>query len=582
MSVDPADVLVSQRRWLARRRALPMEPTLRVGVSASFTAQPLETFLGAGLLDAGEEPAFAFADHNRIHQVCFDPDNTLGSVDLAVLLWRIEDMFTAALHRLLAEADNAAADSIVADSAHLGHVVGAFARTFHHPVLVGTPPTIAPLGLDLVDSSVTVDLDRVRAAACAAFLDALADSPARIVDLAAWERSLGLAHVHDPVKWITYRQPYTTRFWAVVGSHLTDAIVREKSPPPKCLVLDADNTLWGGVVGEVGLAGIELSSTFPGIAFQEFQWVLKRLHNRGVLLAVASKNTIDDVLDVFRHHDEMVLSPDDIAAWRVNWSPKSQNIREIAGELNVGEDALVLIDDSESELGEVRACLPRVRCLHVPEEIAELPLLLPTSGLFRNLRVSTEDRQRATMLRSERARKGATAGMTHEQFLASLELTVSYFAVEDQHVGRVTQLINKTNQFNLTTIRRTESDLRALIASGNHLVRGIRVSDRFGDYGLVGVVVLRRVDSSTWDIDTLLLSCRVLGRGLETAFIARIAADAGAAGAHRITARYIPTAKNTVVADLYPRHGFIDRGSGRFDATISAVSPVPPHITITR
>jgi FkbH-like protein len=580
LSPDNADVLDGQRRWLAHRRERSVEPTLRVGVSASFTAEPLEPFLGGRLLDAGEEPAFSFADYNQIHQVCFDPEGMLGSVDVAVILWRIEDVFAADLHRLLEQGVGEAAGSIVTGAAELGRAVSDFARAAGYPVLVGAPPAIAPIGVDVLDSAVTVGLGRLHAAASGAFLQALEGSPARVVDLAAWERSAGTDDLHDPVKWVAYKQPYTSFFWSRLGRHLGDVIVREKSPPPKCLVLDADNTLWGGVIGEDGIGGIELSSAFPGIAFQEFQRVLKGLRNRGVLLAMASKNNHDDVLEVFRTHDDMVLSVEDIAIWRVNWGPKSQNIREIAAELNIGEDALVLIDDSHYELAEVQASLPHVRCLQVPEEIAELPGLIAGSGLFRNMRVSAEDLQRTEMILSEQARKDQGSSMTREEFLTSLGLVVDYFEVADEHVGRVAQLTNKTNQFNLTTVRRSEADVRTLLASNDHLVRAIRVSDKFGDYGLVGVAVLQRLDD-TWDIETLLMSCRVLGRGIETAFIARLAEDVVAAGGERITARYVPTAKNVIVADLYARHGFRDEGTGRFAAPACAVTAAPAHIAFT-
>ena len=576
MSVDPSAVLAGQKRWLAHRRNRTAQPTLRVGIAASFTAEPLEPFFGGRLLEAGELPVFSFADYNQIHQVCFDPRGMLGPVDVAVVLWRIEDVFAAHLHRLLDLGDGEAGGAVVAGAAELGRTVAGFARSAGHPVLVGTPPAIAPIGVDLVDSTVTVRLGRLHAACSNAFLDALEGTPARVVDLAAWERAAG-ADVHDVVKWVAFKQPFTGQFWAQLGGHLGDVVVREKTPPPKCLVLDADNTLWGGVIGEDGIGGIELSSAFPGVAFQEFQRVLKGLRNRGVLLAVASKNNHEDVLEVFRGHDDMVLSVDDIAVWRVNWGPKSQSIREIAAELNIGEDALVFVDDSHYELAEVRATLPHVRCLQVPEEVAELPSLLPASGLFRNLRVSEEDLKRTEMILSEQARKDVGSSLSREEFLASLELVVDYFEVTDEHVGRVAQLTNKTNQFNLTTIRRTEADVRALMASPDHLVRAIRVSDRFGDYGLVGVAVLARAGDA-WEIETLLMSCRVLGRGIESTFIARLVEDAVAAGAQRIVGRYFPTPKNVIVADLYPRHGFTDEGDGAYRAMPAEVAPAPAHV----
>jgi FkbH-like protein len=579
LSVDNAPVLAAQKRWLAHRRDRDATASVTVGVAASFTAEPLEPFLGGRLLDAGEVPAFRFAGYNQLHQVCFDPHTMLGPVDVIVVLWRVEDVLAADLHRFLDTGDGSAASALVAGSAELGRAVADLAARAGRPVLASTPPALAPVGVDLVDSSVTVMLGRVHAACSNAFLDALEGSPARVVDLAAWERAAG-ADVHDLVKWVAYKQPYTGRFWLQLGGHLGDAIAREKTPPPKCVVLDADNTLWGGVIGEDGIGGIELSSAFPGIAFQEFQRVLKGLRHRGVLLAVASKNNHDDVVEVFTGHDDMVLSVDDIAVWRVNWGPKSQSLREIAVELNIGEDALVFVDDSHYELAEVRASLPHVRCLQVPEEVAELPALLPASGLFRNLQVSAEDLKRTEMILSQQARKDVGSGLSREQFLASLELVVEYFEVTEEHVGRVAQLTNKTNQFNLTTIRRTEADVRTLMGSPDHLLRAIRVSDRFGEYGLVGVAVLERSTGDDWVIETLLMSCRVLGRGIESTFIARLTDDAVAAGAKRIVGRHAPTQKNVIVADLYPRHGFTRESDGVFVAGPAEVALAPSHVAV--
>lgn len=404
------------------------------------------------------------------------------------------------------------------------------------------------------------------------------DAPVRVVDLVAWERFGGGAAVFDWVKWVAYKQPFTTSYWNLIGQNLADVIAREKQPPPKCIVLDADNTLWGGILGEDGVGGIELSSAFPGIAFQEFQRVLKRLRAKGVLLAVASKNNHADVIEVFTSHDDMLLSVDDIAVWRVNWGPKSHSIREIASELNIGLDAVVFVDDSDYELAEVRAALPEVRTLQVPSEIADLPHLLAESGLFRNMKVSDEDLKRTEMILSEQARKEQGSTLSREEFLQSLQLVVEYFPVADEHIGRVAQLTNKTNQFNLTTIRRTEAEMRAVAASDRHLVRAIRVSDKFGDYGLVGVAILEQ-RSSEWEIETLLLSCRVLGRGVETAFISQLAEDVHRSGGQTVVGRYVATPKNAMVANLYIDHGFVAAPDGTFVAATVDVLPAPAHIT---
>ena len=381
-----------------------------------------------------------------------------------------------------------------------------------------------------------------------------------------------------------YRQPYRSDFWLLLGTQIGDAVSRRTTPPPKCIVLDCDNTLWGGIVGEDGIGGLELGDTFPGRAFQSFQHQLKTLQSRGVMLAIASKNDEADVLDVFERHEGMVLTLDDITSWRVNWQSKSENIESIAAELNIGVDSLVLVDDSPFELDEVTTALTGLRGLLVPEELAELPALLSDSGLFRRTRISSEDRHRTEMMRSEAERRDEAKSMDRVEFLDSLELRVTFMSVSDDDITRVAQLTNKTNQFNLTTIRRDEKEIRQLVASATNEVYAIRVTDRFGDYGLVGVAIID-VASDVWSIDTFLLSCRVLGRGVETAFLSALADGAFARGAQRLVGRYEPTRKNGQVAEFYPNHGFeaATDQPGTFSLDLGRRRPPKPaHIDFIR
>lgn len=576
---DLTQALAAQRSWSAHVR----EPgdgraDLTIGVTASFTAQPLEPYVGSPLLDAGRRPAFEFAEYNQIHEVCQDPAGALGSLDVLVVLWRIEDMFGGAVERALA-GDAAATDDVADAAAELGRTVGQAARDNGFTVVAGLPPFPRPLGADLADSVAGLRLGRIHAAGVAAYVSGVGDAPVRWADLNAWQLAIGIEQSHDVVKALVYRQPYTTRFWHAMGGHVADIVLRLSRPAPKCVVLDCDNTLWGGVVGEEGVGGIALGSAFPGSGFQDFQKVLRSLKDRGVLLAVASKNNRQEVDDVFSQHDDMVLRAEDIAVWRVNWNAKSQSLREIAAELNIGVDSLVMIDDSSYELAEIANEVPEVHLLQVPEEVGLLPDLIATSGLFRNMTVSAEDRSRTDMMRQESARRDAADAMSREEFLASLRLVMDYIHVGDEHVGRVAQLTNKTNQFNLTTIRRTEADVRALLASDDHLVRAIRVADKFGDYGLVGVAIVDTA-AEDWTLDTFLMSCRVLSRGIETAFLASLAEEAVSHGAKHLVGRYAPTAKNGLVRDLYPQHGFHEVAPGEYRAEVADVVPKPAYVTV--
>ncbi len=577
-----------QRRWLQHRKQRETESRgdVSVGVAASFTAEPVEAQAGALLLDAGfTDPQIHFADYNQLHQVCLDPTAMLGEdVEVVVLLWRIEDVFEQPLARYLA-GDDAAGTEILDGVAELASLVANLDSTSKATTCASTPPHPGGWGIDLRDVVTSLRVGRLHREAVSAWLDGLASAPfVEIVDLDALQRLAGESQVFDTQKWAMYRQPYRGDFWLELGAQIAEVVVRRTTPPPKCIVLDCDNTLWGGIVGEDGLGGLQLGDTFPGRAFQAFQHELQTLKSRGFMLALATKNSEAEVLDVFERHEGMVLTLADIATRQIHWQPKSESIRAIAAELNIGVDSLVFVDDSPFEIAEVSAAFPELRCLQVPEELAELPFLLSESGLFRRVRISGEDRQRTEMMQSEAKRRTQLKTMDRPQFLASLELRVIFSSVSDDHVTRVAQLTNKTNQFNVTTIRRDESQIRQLVQSPAHDVWAIQVSDRFGDYGIVGVAIVDHgADAST--IDTFLMSCRVLGRGVETAFLTAIADDAVARGVTSLVGHYEATRKNGQVATFYADHGFEADSAfpGLFRLDLREGRPqTPAHITLAR
>jgi len=580
----------NQVRWLrARKERAPDAPAgISVGVAASFTAEPLEPQLGTALIDAGyADPEIHFAEYNQLHQVCLDPGAVAPHLDVLILLWRIEDVFEREFLRYL-EGDDTAADRIGDDTAQLAALVTALDANAALDLVVSMPPYPAGWNVDLRDAATTARVGRLHRRVVSIWLDAIEPKPAiALVDLDALQRHAGEAGTFDAAKWAMYRQPFRSEFWMLLGAQLAATVQRRTAPPPKCIVLDCDNTLWGGIVGEDGIGGIELGDAFPGRAFQEFQRQLHRLRTQGVMLAVVSKNNEGDVLEVFERHEGMVLTGEDITAWRVNWEPKPENIASIVAEVNIGADSVVFVDDNPVEIDEARARVPGLRCLLVPEELADLPSLLAESGLFRGLRASAEDKQRTEMMQSETERRAVAGTMSRDDFLASLGLRVSVVEAGEAQIARVAQLTQKTNQFNLTTIRRTEKEIRDLVAAPDATVYAAGVSDRFGDYGIVGVAIVE-TGTGAWTIDTFLLSCRVLGRGVERAFLAAIASDAAAAGAPALRGRYEPTRKNGQVAGFFADHGF-DATTGEADEardfTLDLGSrgvDAPAHIELAR
>jgi FkbH-like protein len=280
-----------------------------------------------------------------------------------------------------------------------------------------------------------------------------------------------------------------------------------------------------------------------------------------VFLAIASKNNEADVWEVFDRHDAMALKREHLSAWQINWLPKAENIALIAKALNIGVDSLVYIDDSPMEVAYMQGAQPEVTSVLLPEDPADIVPTLQRLFLFDRLDVTQEDRERADMMRAERGREALGAKMSKDEFLRALGLRFELFRARPEDLGRITQLINKTNQFNLTTRRRTLDEVRALAGSPDHRIYGLRVADRFGEYGLTGVVVIEvSADRAVWTIDTLLLSCRVLGRGVEEALLSGLAADARAGGAAEFVASFIPSKKNVLAATFLPDHGFRAEG----------------------
>jgi FkbH-like protein len=328
----------------------------------------------------------------------------------------------------------------------------------------------------------------------------------------------------------------------------------------KVLVFDCDGTLWKGIVGEDGLDGIQIGpGSAPGLVFHEVQSLALGLHKQGVLLGLCSKNNVADVEEVLQHHPGMLLRSQHFAVRRVNWSDKATNLRAIAAELNLGIESLVFVEDSEFEANLVREQLPEVTVLQVPRNIHEYPAMLRRNlGLFYNLSRTEEDRKRARSYAEQAQReeyRQSFAGI--DDYLRSLGLAITLYVDAPALVPRVAQLTQKTNQFNLTTRRYTSPEIEQFVACERHIVTAFSVSDRFGDSGVTGAAIIE-VDrgAATAQIDTMLLSCRVIGRNVELAFFDVLISQLMSRGIRAVQATYRPTPKNAQVADFYDRLGF--------------------------
>lgn len=312
----------------------------------------------------------------------------------------------------------------------------------------------------------------------------------------------------------------------------------------KCLVLDLDNTLWGGIVGEDGPEGIQLSLSAPGNHYVAFQQAILDHYNRGVLLAINSRNNPEDALQVIRTHPNMILKEQHFAATRINWQDKAQNLRELAQELNIGLDSLVFIDDDPTNRALVRSTVPEVEVPELPTDPAEYARFLNALGHFSAEVITDEDMMRGNLYVTERLRREAEKQFgTKEDFLQSLRLELSIYENDASCLPRLAQLTEKTNQFNTDKRPLSEAELRAYMDDPSHRVFYGKLTDTFGDYGVV-IFALVEITDHAWHIRSLLMSCRVFDRGVEQAFVAHIAGRAAAAGAHQLTVSFVETPKN--------------------------------------
>ena len=324
----------------------------------------------------------------------------------------------------------------------------------------------------------------------------------------------------------------------------------------KCLVVDLDNTLWGGIIGEDGLEGIKMNQQYPGSAFIKFQEMILTLYNRGIIIAIASKNNPEDVDEVFRSHPNMLLKKNHFASIEVNWNPKSESIRKIAMDLNIGMEHLVFVDDNPVECEQVREALPGVSVIHLGKQPENFVHLLLKDGLFDTLSFSLEDRTRTQMYKQRTQSEALRSRSTSlKDFYRNLEMSICFMPVNDASLARVAQLTQKTNQFNLTTIRYTEADIAERMRAPDWVLTTVQVKDRYGDNGIVGLMMAKK-EKGRLSIDTFLLSCRVIGRTIETAMLAYIVKLAKAEGLQSVIGTIIPTQKNVPSLDLYKQHDF--------------------------
>ena len=368
---------------------------------------------------------------------------------------------------------------------------------------------------------------------------------------------MGRKSFYSSKMWYVGSMPYSMKGMTAIAELITRYTSVTKGAKKKCIAVDLDNTIWGGVIGEDGVEGIQLANNKEGARYKDTQRILKKMKDQGVMVAIISKNNVDDVEPVFKHPD-MVLQHEDLVAEVLNWETKTANIRNLAKSLNIGLDAFVMLDDNPAERERMKAECPEVSVIDFPKDTAQLPAAVAKAydDYFLSLEVTGEDLKKTEMYRAETQRKMemSSAG-SMDEFLKKLEMTMDIHFMKPEEEKRVTQLTNKTNQFNVTTKRYSEEEIHALAEAKDSDIITVHMADKYGDQGLVSVLILK-YENDIAEIDTYLMSCRVMGRSAEIEMLARVKELLRQKGIKTVKAAYIKTAKNAPVLDLYEKLGF--------------------------
>jgi FkbH-like protein len=392
------------------------------------------------------------------------------------------------------------------------------------------------------------------------YLEDTAPKNVRLIEINKIFANVELSKSIDFRYYYSSKALYTIEFLKNYANQVKPLIMSANGKAKKTIIFDCDNTLWKGILGEDGFDKIDMSShSKAGIVFHEIQNLALSLYRQGVLICLCSKNNESDVDLVLQNHPDMLIKEKHITIKKVNWNDKATNIRQIAIDLNIGLDSLVFVDDSSFEINLIKEQIPEVTLLQVPEKLYLYPQMLRANlGLFYNLSLTEEDKVKSLLYQEQNKRQQSKSNFSDiEDYLASLELNLKWFKDDQTIIPRMSQMTQKTNQFNLTTIRYTESDISKLITSSDYQVYAWSVSDKFGDNGITGLCIVNmNTEQGGAEIDTFLMSCRIIGRNIEYSFMDLLIEDLRNQNVESLTAKHIYSSKNEQVKDFYSKSSF--------------------------
>lgn len=557
-------------------------PSVKVALVGDTATQLLATAVRGAAVDMGFNIDLYEADYNQIEQQFLDPGSDLHHSDAQWIVLFQATHQLAALHAAMSPADrNMLAqqrldfvESIVTDVAWAGRRI----LCLNYPEI---DDTVYGNYANQVESSLLwqTRMLNVGLMQLAARYDNLS-----IVDIAAVQAQVGRNQMFAPSVYVSTEMVLSIDALPLVAYRIVETIAAQRGTFHKCLILDLDNTLWGGVIGDDGIEGIQLGHGLGiGRAFTDLQLWAKKLQQRGIILCIVSKNDEAVAKQPFLNHPDMVLRLDDIAVFIANWQTKVDNIRAIQQVLNIGFDSMVFLDDNPFERAIVREHIPGITVPELPEDPAEYLEYLYSLNLFETASASEVDNKRTRQYQQEAQRMKLKRTFANEhEFLESLGMQATVEPFNTFNTPRVAQLTQRSNQFNLRTVRYSEDDIKQLAQAPEVIDMAFSLKDRFGDHGLIAVVVMRPIDAESLLVDTWLMSCRVLKRGMECFTLNQMVEAARSRGYKRIVGEYLPTPKNGMVANHYPELGFqpLEADKAHWVLTLDNYSNKPCSISL--
>lgn len=540
---------------------------IRVAILRSYTAEMIEPMLRLRLILEGYKPEFFWGDFNQYAQEILDDSSALYEFrpDLILLMIRVDELIPSFVWDFAAKTDTEWLNEVQCTVKHIVNLVNTLNGRIPAQVIVQN------MSLSSVPYWGIYDTQRSKNQTnfLNGFNNQLSEAFEENTNTYIWDFNnfvmrKGSDTIFDPKLWYISRNPFKQSAYLEIAGDISLYILSVLGEGKKCIVLDLDNTLWGGVIGEDGMEGIALGHDYPGNCYMDFQRELLKLYHRGIILAINSKNNESDAFEAIDNHPYMILQRKHFAACQINWGDKANNLRVLAEEINIGLDSMIMIDDNPSECDLIRQLCPECTVVQFPGKPYLVCNLIRKLPGIESIRLTDEDKKKGKIYQAQGERKKLEKSSSDlGDFFRALEMKAEIKAADKFSIPRISQLTQKTNQFNMTTRRYSEVEIIKFVTSSDSYVFSVLSQDRFGDNGIIGIFILK-FDGDICLIDSFLLSCRVIGRTIEQSIAAFISEFARKKGARTLIGEFIPTAKNQPAKDFYKDLSFTDAGNGKF------------------